>query len=350
MRAALARLRRQRLSAPASDKFVFTEGVIWIAGLSTLFFSDNASTPTERLFKLVPPSMWRRTPLSVLGVLALLNACASADKATTDPIEPSAGAGGALVASGGSSGTGSVSGGASPGGGAPTGAGTSGLGGGGTGGSTSPTDGGVAGVSAGGGVAGAGGTSAGGAGGGASSGVMHWVGTWAASPYPVASGNMPPASLANSVVRQVVRVSLGGGRLRVQFSNLSGNGPVTINTAHVALCKATPAVDSTIDVATDKALAFSGTASVTIAQGKEVWSDPVDFSVASLGNVSITTAFGSVPGSLTGHAGSRTTSYQQAGSSDVSAANMASAKTVDAWYYISGIDAMAVPRLSAWSP
>ncbi len=169
----------------------------------------------------------------------------------------------------------------------------------------------------------------------------HWVGTWTASPYPVPSGNMPPASLSDSVLRQVVHVSLGGRQLRVLFSNLSGNGPVTINSAHIAVCNATPAVNSTIDTATDKALTFSAAASVTIAQGTEIWSDPIDFTIAALGNISITTAFGSVPSTLTGHAGSRTTSYEQTGSSDVSAASMASAQTVDSWYYISGIDVMA---------
>ena len=131
--------------------------------------------------------------------------------------------------------------------------------------------------------------------------------------------------LPNSVLRQVAHVSLGGSQIRVQFSNLFGNGPVTINSAHVALCKATPAVDSTIDTATDKALAFSGTASVTIAQGKEVWSDPIDFTVPALGNITITTAFGSVPSNVVGHSGSRTTSYLQTSSSDVSAASMTSA-------------------------
>lgn len=101
-------------------------------------------------------------------------------------------------------------------------------------------------------------------------GATHWVGTWTASPYPVPAGNMPPASLSNSVLRQVVRVSLGGSQIRAQFSNVSGNGPITIKSAHVAICDATPAVDSTIDIATDKALAFSGVASVTIAQGQEL--------------------------------------------------------------------------------
>lgn len=178
-------------------------------------------------------------------------------------------------------------------------------------------------------------------------GATQWVGTWSASPYPVPSGNLPPASLSNSVLRQVVHVSLGGGQIRVQLSNLSGNGPVTVNSAHVAICRATPTVDSTIDTTTDEALAFSGSASVTIPAGQELWSDPLDFAVAPLGNVSITIAFGSVPSALTGHAGSRTTSYQQVNSTAVSAANMTSAQTVVSWYYISGMEVVANPSAKA---
>jgi gluconolactonase len=44
------------ISAPPSDYFAFIEGPIWISSLGTVFFSDNASSPTERIFKLVPPS------------------------------------------------------------------------------------------------------------------------------------------------------------------------------------------------------------------------------------------------------------------------------------------------------
>jgi lysophospholipase L1-like esterase len=209
-----------------------------------------------------------------------------------------------------------------------------------TGGSSTSVGG--AGGSATGGRASAGGASTGGSSSTAGASSSHWVGTWSASPYVDAnSNNTPPISISNSVIRQVTHVSLGGSQLRVQFSNLFGNGALTINSAHIALCKATPAVDSTIDTATDKALAFSGTASVTIAQGKEVWSDPIDFAVANQGNISITTAFGSVPSTLTQHSGSRTTSYFQSGSTDVSAASMASAQKKDLWFFISGIDVMA---------
>jgi len=176
---------------------------------------------------------------------------------------------------------------------------------------------------------------------GGSTGPQHWVGTWTASPY-YDSANQPPMSLAGSVLRQVVHVSLGGSQLRVQFSNLQGNGPVTINAAHIALCPATPTVNSTIDTTTDQALAFSGMGSVTIPQGMEIWSDPIAFTVANQGNISITTAFGAVPTQVVGHSGSRTTSYLQTASTTVNAASMASpTASFQHWYYISGIDVMA---------
>jgi lysophospholipase L1-like esterase len=285
-------------------------------------------------------SMKNQRLMSILAGLALLNACASANNGGS--ADTSAGSGGAAAGGTGPSGTGPASGGVSASGAANgSGGGAASFGSAGAGGSVQ-TEGGAAGTSSAGGAVGSAGNGGGSAGGGGgSTGATHWVGTWTASPYPVPAGNLPPASLSNSVLRQVVHVSLGGNQLRVQFSNLSGNGPVTINSVHIAVCKAAPAVDSTIDPTTDKALSFSGSASVTIAAGKEIWSDPVDFTIAPLGNISITVAFGSVPSALTGHAGSRTTSYQQTASSAVSAASMPSAKTVDSWYYISGMDVMA---------
>jgi lysophospholipase L1-like esterase len=228
---------------------------------------------------------------------------------------------GAAGAAAGSSGRGGNTGSA---GSAAGSGGTSGAGG--RGGSSAGGSSGAAGAA---GTAGAGGT-----------GTTHWVGTWTASPY-YDSSNQPPASLANSVLRQVAHVSLGGSQIRVQFSNLGGNGPVTIMSAHIAICRASPAVDSTIDASTDKALAFSGSASVMIAAGQEVWSDPIAFTVANQGNITITTAFGSVPSNVVGHSGSRTTSYLQTASTNVTAPSMTGAMTFQHWYYISGIDVMA---------
>jgi len=191
-------------------------------------------------------------------------------------------------------------------------------------------------------VAGASGSGTGTAGGGSGgAGSTHWVGTWTASPYTTAAADAPTQSLANSVLRQITHVSLGGSQIRVQFSNLRGDGPVTIKSAHVALCKATPKVDSTIDTTTDKALSFSSMASVTIAAGAEIWSDALDFTMPALSNVTITTAFGNVPAALTSHAGARTNSYVVSNSTDVSAASMSAGTKYIHWYFISGIDVMA---------
>jgi lysophospholipase L1-like esterase len=264
--------------------------------------------------------------IRLVASLALLVACAgSTDEATrAGTLQPSAGSGGAVAAAGGSGAAGPAKTGGS--------AGADELG---TGGAI-PLEPGAGGSLGGvvdrdgGGVADAGAVAA-----------AHWVGTWTASPYPVAAADQPPTSLANAVLRQIARVSLGGSQIRVQFSNLSGNGPVTLRSVHAAICPATAAVDSTIDVATDTALRFAGAESVTVAAGTEVWSDPIDFPLPPLGNISITASFESVPSGLTGHAGSRTTSYVQAGSSDVSVASMASAQRTDHWYYLSGIEVMA---------
>jgi lysophospholipase L1-like esterase len=171
-------------------------------------------------------------------------------------------------------------------------------------------------------------------------GSLAWVGSWSGAPQLTEPANLPPASLTNSALRQVVHVSIGGSQLRVRFSNEFGNGPVTINAAHVAVCNALP-VNSTIDTATGRALAFSGSASVTIAQGQAVWSDSVNFTLAPLSNLSVTVAFGGTPSNVTGHPGSRTTSYLQPGSSNVSAAAMTSALTTDHWYILSGVDVMS---------
>jgi len=235
-------------------------------------------------------------------------------------------------------------------GGSQTGSGGHGTGGAGTGGTLGNggavgTGGGVGPVGTGGATGSGGTTGAGGATGvGGSTGAQHWVSTWTGSPYPLDSNNPPPTQgLSNSVVRQVVHVTLGGSQIRVQFSNLSGNGSVTINGAHVALCKASPAVNGSIDTTTDKALAFSGAASVTIAAGKEVWSDTLAFTLPVQANVSITTAFGTVPSTITAHAGSRTTSYYQASSTTLTTPDMTTSNTTtkDNWYYIAGIDVMA---------
>jgi lysophospholipase L1-like esterase len=139
-----------------------------------------------------------------------------------------------------------------------------------------------------------------------------------------------------------VYTSIGGSRIRLRLSNEFGNGPVTFNSVHIAVSTQ----GSSVDAATDKTLAFSGSPSVTVPSGKAVFSDPLDFALNPLTKIAISTYFGAVPSNITGHPGSRTTSYILAG--DVASnSTMSSPVTTDHWYYITGIDVVADPPAAA---
>ena len=171
----------------------------------------------------------------------------------------------------------------------------------------------------------------------------HWVGTWATSQQIVEPANMPPApGLSSSTLRQVVHVSLGGRRVRVRFSNVFGDAPLTLVAATIA-----PSLgESRIDTAAQHALAFGGYGSVVIDAGRDTASDALSFDLAPLSNVAITARFGRVPVVLTGHPGSRTTSYIQSGDA-VAEPSLPGAVSTVHWYVATGIDVVAPERAAA---
>lgn len=166
----------------------------------------------------------------------------------------------------------------------------------------------------------------------------RWVGTWAASQQLTETRNLPPApGLAHRTLRQVVHASLGGRPVRVRVSNRFGNGPLTIDALHLAAS----AGEGAIDPATDVAVTFRGRRGVTLPAGESAVSDPVSYAIEPLANVAVTMRFGDVPSDVTGHPGSRTTSYLQDGDW-VSARAPSAATRVEHWYVLAGID-VAVP-------
>ena len=166
----------------------------------------------------------------------------------------------------------------------------------------------------------------------------HWVGTWSASPQLTETRNLPPEpGLSNNTLRQVIHATIGGKHLRARFSNAYGINPVTMNSVHVALSTG----GSTNNTATDKALSFHGALSVTIPPGAVVLSDPFDFDLPPLTNLAVTIYCGAISSNtITGHPGSRTTSYIQSGNV-VTAGTMPAAATTAHWYIITGIDVLA---------
>lgn len=174
---------------------------------------------------------------------------------------------------------------------------------------------------------------------------QKWVGTWSTSPQLVEPHNMPPEpGLSNNALRQIVKVSLGGDSIRLHFSNEFSNSALTMNEVFIALTKE----GSAIDPSTLKALTFGGKKAITLAQGQAIVSDPIQFSMQARASISITINYGQTPPDVTGHPGSRTTSYLMTGNQTPSA-DFANAIPTDHWYTIRGIDVKAPSNAAAIS-
>jgi len=170
-----------------------------------------------------------------------------------------------------------------------------------------------------------------------------WVGTWSTAPQLVETNNNPPSpGLSNNTLRQIVRVSIGGDTLRLRFSNEFSSKPVTMNSVHIAISTG----GGTINTATDKSLFFNGSPNVTMEAGTAVTSDPLQFALPPRADVAITIYFGATSPDVTGHPGSRTTSYLLTGNA-VTREDCSGAVTTDHWYVINTIDVKAPDSAAA---
>jgi lysophospholipase L1-like esterase len=112
-----------------------------------------------------------------------------------------------------------------------------------------------------------------------------WVPSWTASPQPIWSSDfvLPlgiPATLHDQTVRQTVRASVGGSRVRVVLSNEYGAQALQIGAAQIA-----PAGGA------GKALTFGGQQSVSVPASAVVMSDPVDMPARPLSRLSVSLYF-----------------------------------------------------------
>jgi lysophospholipase L1-like esterase len=175
--------------------------------------------------------------------------------------------------------------------------------------------------------------------------AANWVGSWATSQQrPEPQNSLAPEDMHDATLRQVVHLSVGGSQLRVHLTNAFGAAPLRISAAHIARPVST--ASGSIEVATDTALMFGGSAAVTIPAGAEYISDPVTFPATALSDLAISIHLEEAPVVETGHPGSRATSYVVHGDL-VSAANLVGAKKVEHWYQIGGVDVVAGAQAAA---
>lgn len=116
--------------------------------------------------------------------------------------------------------------------------------------------------------------------------AAHWSRSWAAAPQtPLAEKPIP--DLKNAIVKQTVRLSSGGSRLRLRVSNEMSQSPLRIDNVSVV------AIDRNGRALSGAAvpIEFGGRPTVMIPRGAPLLSDPVSLSLPPLSRLSISIHF-----------------------------------------------------------
>ncbi|MEO3785258.1 SGNH/GDSL hydrolase family protein [Actinocorallia sp. B10E7] len=173
-----------------------------------------------------------------------------------------------------------------------------------------------------------------------SSTAARWSQSWgAAMQRPLAgdedSGkNWSVTGFENHTLRQVVRLSTGGTKIRIRLSNVYGTKPLKVAGATVGRSPGGVKVWP----GTMKALTFGGERSTVIEPGKELASDPVPLSTSPLEKLAVTLRFPEATGPATFHRFTTQTAYRASGDHLSEPVSDAFDRSTDALYYLSGVD------------
>ena len=124
----------------------------------------------------------------------------------------------------------------------------------------------------------------------------EWVGSWSAAPTGPEPGRVD--GMADESIRNVVRASIGGTRVRIELSNRYGTKPVTFTDVTVALAESGGPAARTGSM---RRLTFGGGTSVTVPVGETVMSDPVDLEVRASADLLVTVYSPTDSGPVTYH-------------------------------------------------
>jgi lysophospholipase L1-like esterase len=133
----------------------------------------------------------------------------------------------------------------------------------------------------------------------------------------------------------VIRTSIGGSELRLRLSNLFGSDAVTLGPVSVAM----HAKGSAIQSGTARRVTFGGQATVTVAKGTDVLSDPIEFPVGTMQDLAVS-IYVPAAAATTLHGVGLQTAYLAKGEV-TGAASLPAAETDDSRYFLTDVEAAA---------
>jgi lysophospholipase L1-like esterase len=170
----------------------------------------------------------------------------------------------------------------------------------------------------------------------------HWVGTWAAAPLS-AKNDGAQFGAFDSTYREIVHVTLGGDLVRIVLSNEFGIDPLTVGAAAVALSTD----KSNINETTSHNITFIGQPSIVIPPGAMVISDPIDFKLPALVNLSVSIF---IPAQymqdVTIHPVANQTNYVVRGN-ETNSPHLGSPEEIYSWPFLKGVEVEASPKAAA---
>jgi hypothetical protein len=145
--------------------------------------------------------------------------------------------------------------------------------------------------------------------------------------------------LKDATLRQTLHMSVGASKIKIAISNTFGGSDLPITAASVGLPTSGAAGVSGIQASPLAAITVGGKASFTVTKGQVVVSDEIDFEIKpqSMITVSLYSQQGQSGSSITGHPGSRTTSFFVSGNK-VNATTISGTQSVH-WYFVSSVQA-----------
>jgi lysophospholipase L1-like esterase len=147
---------------------------------------------------------------------------------------------------------------------------------------------------------------------------------------------------ADTTLREIVHVSIGGPQVRVIFTNEFGTDPLTIAAAHVAISQG----GSAINLVSAAGLTFGGHTSVIIPPGALVVSDPATVKVPAASDLVISLFLpAQTITHLSLHGSADQTSYTAPGNV-VGAQALDSPTEIRSWPFVKGVD-VKVPAQDA---
>ncbi len=166
----------------------------------------------------------------------------------------------------------------------------------------------------------------------------HWVAAWGSSQFrPTGDAALTPGTLTDATLRQIIRPSVKGRRLRLRISNQAGTTPLRI--AGVSVARALGSTSPAVDRRSIKPVRFDGRAEVVVPAGADYLSDPIAMPAKARDTIAISIRYTGEP-EQTSHPGSRATSWHSAGD-HLTDAKMEGAASFDHWFNLSGLDVEA---------